>query len=106
MGFEKSLMVASEDFVFDTSAADAAEKELMSVLGTLPAANSATQRVKFLAMLDEKPGALLFTKLELAGTGPAYNIATACLYPTQRYWDIIAAIRAGNLDWDIERTCL
>ncbi len=99
-------MVASEDFEFDTSAADAAEKELLSVFGALPAADSAAQRVKFLAMLDEKPGALLFTKLELAGTGPAYDIASARLYPTQRYWDIIAAIRAGNLDWDIEQACL
>lgn len=56
-------------------------------------------------MLVEKPALFFITKLELAGTGPTYKIARARFEPTQRYFDLIAAVRAGNLDGYIKQTC-
>jgi hypothetical protein len=97
-------MVASveDDGFFDTSAGWEANKALAQALDSLTPAEAALGRRQILAMLDEMPGALFVTKLELSGTGPAYKIARAVLKPTQRYWDIIAAVRAGNLNWDVQ----
>ena len=99
------FMATSKEFPFDSGAVDAAEKELLAALDSLPAAVKAAYRVKALSVLVEKPALFFVTKLELTGTGPAYNIATARLEPQQRYFDLISAVRAQDLDRYIEQTC-
>ena len=96
-------MVTPENHgLLDASAGWEANRAMTQALDALPPAEAALGRRQILAMLDEQPGALFVTDVELSPTGPAYKIVRATLKPSQRYLDIIAAARAGNLDWQIE----
>lgn len=82
----------------DSSTADAATDEWISVLAGLDSA----QRSKFQAMFVQCAGTFFFAKWKLACAGATYEFASAPLYPTQRFLDIIATVRAGDLDWNVE----
>lgn len=88
----------------DNSPVDEAVAQFKDAIANLPAAERETQRLNFLSMLDESPGNLFFIRMELSGTGPTHNIKRSVMYPSEFYLGWIAALRAGNLNWDIELT--
>ena len=91
--------------IVDNSPVDRAFADFIDAIDKLPAAEQAAQRLKFLTILDECPGRLFFGRWELApGTGPTYDIERSTLHPSEVYLNWIAALRAGNVDWDIEQT--
>ncbi|MEC5323313.1 hypothetical protein [Aurantimonas sp. A3-2-R12] len=89
--------------IIDNSPVDRAMADLCEVLDRLPAAERSAQRDKFLAVFDERPDLLFFGRMELSGTGPTHKIERSTLHPSQFHLDWIAALRAGKLDWDVEK---
>ena len=75
---------------------------MMDAIASLSPLDEAAQRLKLLTMLDKEPGRLFFTKLDLSAAGPTHKIRRAILKPTEFYLGVIAAVRAGNLNWDAE----
>lgn len=82
--------------------AEQAFHDMMDAIRALPDEAQEAQRVKFLAVFDERVSDLFFAKWDIAPAGPAYEIKRSTLYPSQSFVDAIAAVRAGELDWEIE----
>lgn len=88
--------------VVDSQPAEAAMVDLRSAIEALPAAEHASQRVKFLTMFEEHLVDLFVIKMDVASAGPTHALKRSVLHPSQGLLDAISAVRAGELDWDIK----
>lgn len=91
-----------DSMVVSNDPADAAVYEMRAAINALPATERAAQHIKFLAVFDERPADLFISRMELDPARTTYTIKSATLYPSQGFLDMIAAVRAGKLGWEVE----
>ena len=99
---EGDVEVGTQEVEIVNAPAEQAFHDMMDAIRALPDDAQEAQRVKFLAVFDERVSDLFFAKMDLAPAGPAYKVKRSTLYPSQSFVDAIAAVRAGELDWEIE----
>lgn len=81
--------------------ANQATSEMVAAINELPDSVRAAQLFKIGRMLSKAPALLVFVgDVRPAATGTVQDEGSL-LYPTQRYLNAIAAVRAGKTDWDL-----